>query len=202
MGRGLMISGVKLCLAAVAALSAVIAAPAVASAEEVFAGVYAHDLGPAARERGTVDAMVGYRTDRMDNWTWLAKPQIHIMLSKNSHFSTDFAAVGLDWPIRLTEKWYLRPGMGFAYTTGKAVLPPANVPGLTPAELAYRVHLFYSRIDFGTHYLFEPELALGYKVNTSWSAELSWVHLSNGQITHTGKNQGLDDVGARLVHRF
>src|SRR5436305_241415 len=98
MGRGLMISGVKLCLAAAAVLSAVLAAPAAASAEEVWVGAYAHDLGPAGRERGTVDAMVGYRTDRMDGWTWLAKPQVHIMLSKNSHFSTDFAAVGLSWP--------------------------------------------------------------------------------------------------------
>ncbi|MDI1365218.1 MAG: acyloxyacyl hydrolase, partial [bacterium] len=49
---------------------------------------------------------------------------------------------------------------------------------------------------------FEPELALGYKFNDSWSGELSYTHLSNGQIFHQGKNQGLDDVGVRLVYAF
>ena len=50
--------------------------------------------------------------------------------------------------------------------------------------------------------LFEPELALGWRFNPRLSAELSWVHVSNGEIFHHGKNQGLDDAGARLVYSF
>ena len=197
-----MIPSVKRCLAIAAAAAAILGAPAAASAGEAWAGLYAHDLGPAHREAGSEDIQFGYRTDPIQSWTWLAKPQVHAIASFNTVYSTDFVAVGLDWKIPLVGKLYLRPGMGFSYTTGKAGLPPSNVPGLTPAELAYRVHLFYSRIDFGSHWLFEPELALGYKIAPSWSTEVGWVHLSNGQITHQGKNQGLDDVGARLIHRF
>ena len=50
--------------------------------------------------------------------------------------------------------------------------------------------------------LFAPELALGFRFNDRWAAELSYTHLSNGQIFHTGKNQGLDDAGMRLVYSF
>ena len=85
---------------------------------------------------------------------------------------------------------------------GKAGLPPANAPGLSDEERARRTELYYTRIDFGSHVLFEPELALGYDLNDSWSTELSYTHLSNGQIFHQGKNQGLDDVGVRLVYKF
>ena len=48
----------------------------------------------------------------------------------------------------------------------------------------------------------EPELAFGYHINDKWRAELSYVHLSNGQILHQGKNQGMDDIGLRLGYRF
>ena len=95
-----------------------------------------------------------------------------------------------------------RPGMGLAYTDGKAGLPPANASNLTPEERARRTELYYTRIDFGSKVLFEPELALGYDINDKWSTELSYTHLSNGQIFHQGKNQGLDDVGVRLVYKF
>ena len=50
--------------------------------------------------------------------------------------------------------------------------------------------------------LFEPEIALGYRVTDNTSVELSYVHLSNGQIFNQGKNEGLDEVGLRFVHRF
>jgi hypothetical protein len=38
------------------------------------------------------------------------------------------------------------------------------------------------------------------RLNDRWSAELSWVHISNGEIFHHGKNQGLDDTGVRVVY--
>lgn len=198
----MIVSNARAWAAGIAAAAAVCLPAAAASAGEIFVGGYAHDLGPPARERGTVDVQLGYRTGRMETWAWMFKPQVHAMVSFNTSNNTHFGAVGLSWPIRLTDNLYLRPGMGFAYTTGAAGLPPANAPGLSSAEIARRVRLNRTHIDFGTHFLFEPEMALGYHFNDSWSAELSWVHLSNGQITHTGKNQGLDDAGARLIKRF
>jgi opacity protein-like surface antigen len=202
---------VKKALFAAAACAAVaVAAPAFAG--EVFAGVYKHDvtfigdavgLGAAGREDG-VDVHLGYRTDRIESLRWLGKPQVHAMVSINSENTSNFVAAGFNWRIELGQPggFYLRPGMGLAYTDGKAGLPPANAPGLTDEERARRTELYYTRIDFGSHVLFEPELALGYDINDSWSAELSYTHLSNGQIFHQGKNQGLDDAGVRLVYKF
>ena len=201
----------KKALFAVAACAAVaVAAPAFAG--EVFAGVYKHDvtfigdavgLGAAGREDG-VDVHLGYRTDRIESLRWLGKPQAHAMVSINSENTSNFVAAGFNWRIELGQPggFYLRPGMGLAYTDGKAGLPPANAPGLSDEERARRTELYYTRIDFGSHVLFEPELALGYDINDSWSAELSYTHLSNGQIFHQGKNQGLDDAGVRLVYKF
>lgn len=194
--------------AAVAALA--VAAPACAG--EVFVGVYKHDvtfigkavgLGAAGREDG-VDVHLGYRTDRLENLRWLGKPQVHAMVSINSENTSNFVAAGFDWRIELGQPggFYFRPGMGLAYTDGKAGLPPANAPNLTPEERARRTNLYYTRIDFGSKVLFEPELALGYQVSDRVSVELSYTHLSNGQIFHQGKNQGLDDAGVRLVYAF
>lgn len=196
--------------AAVAAAALGLAAPVLAG--EVFVGAYKHDvtflgdavgLGAAGREDGA-DIHIGYRTDRLENLTWLGKPQVHAFVSLNTNSTSNFVAAGFDWPIELGAPggFYLRPGFGLAYTDGKAGLPPANAPNLTPEERARRTNLYYTRIDFGSKVLFEPELALGYKFNDSWSGELSYTHLSNGQIFHQGKNQGLDDVGVRLVYAF
>jgi lipid A 3-O-deacylase len=200
----------KALFAATACAVVALAAPALAG--EAFVGVYKHDvtfigdavgLGAAGREDG-VDVHLGYRTDRIESLRWLGKPQVHAMVSINSENTSNFVAAGFDWRIELGQPggFYLRPGMGLAYTDGKAGLPPANAPGLTDEERARRTKLYYTRIDFGSKVLFEPELALGYDLNDSWSAELSYTHLSNGQIFHQGKNQGLDDAGVRLVYKF
>ena len=91
--------------------------------------------------------------------------------------------------------------------TGIAIDSQANratcrVLVVGPAELARRTELYYTRIDFGSHVLFEPELALGVDLNERLAVEASYTHLSTGQIFAQGKNQGLDDAGVRLVWKF
>lgn len=201
----------KTAMFAVAATAALgCAAPALAG--EAFVGVYKHDvtfigkavgLGAAGREDG-VDVHLGYRTDKLESLRWLGRPQVHTMVSINSKNTSNFVAAGFDWKIDFGQPggFYLRPGMGLAYTDGKAKLPPSNAPGLSQAEIDRRTYLYYHRIEFGSHVLFEPELALGYQVSDKMSVELSYTHLSNGQIFHQGKNQGLDDAGVRLVYAF
>jgi lipid A 3-O-deacylase len=190
----------KMVLSAAAAASLLTAGAA--RADDLFGGLYAHGIGVAGREQDSFDTMVGYRTNRLDWASWIFRPQAHIIVSVNDKYSTDFVAAGFDWRVQFSKNWYLRPGIGLAYTTGKAGLPPSNVGGLTPMEENARLHLYYTRIDFGDHYLFEPELALGYNIDPKWALELSYVHLSNGQILHQGKNQGLDDAGLRLNYHF
>ncbi|MDI1365219.1 MAG: acyloxyacyl hydrolase, partial [bacterium] len=126
--------------AAVAALG--FAAPALA--QEVFGGLYKHDvtflgnavgLGAAGREDG-VDVHLGYRTARVESLGWLGRPQVHAFVSINSENTSNFVAAGFDWPIELGAPggFYLRPGIGLAYTDGEAGLPPANAPNLAQAE--------------------------------------------------------------------
>jgi lipid A 3-O-deacylase len=185
--------------------------PASANAAEAFVGLYGHDvtfvgdlvgLGAAGREHG-VDLHLGYRTGRVDALRWIGRPQVHVFASVNSQMTSHFGGAGVNWRIPLGGKrFYLRPGMGLVYTTGKVDHPPANIPGLSLAEQDRRASLYYNRIDFGSHVLFEPELALGVDLNDRLALEASYVHLSHGQILASGKNQGLDDAGLRLVWKF
>jgi len=181
-----------------------------AQASEAFVGVYAHDvtfvgnvvgLGAAGREDGA-DFHIGYRTGRIEGLKFIWRPQAHVFVSINSQNTSNFVAAGLDWKIPIKGPLYFRPGIGLAYTDGKTGLPAANAPNLTPEERERRTWLYYHRIDFGSHVLFEPEFALGYDLNDRLAVEASYTHLSNGQIFHQGKNQGLDDAGVRLVWKF
>ena len=188
------------------ALASVLFVATGAKAGELTAGVYGHDLGPASREGGA-DFLVGWRSAPVDSLSLIWTPQVHVVAVANTSVPTDWVAVGFDWKVGLqalglSSNFYLRPGIGMAYTTGKAGLPPVNAPGLSPAEISRRLHLYHTRKDFGSHWEFEPDLALGYRVSPKLAAELSYEHLSNGEILHHGKNQGLDDLGARLIYAF
>lgn len=191
----------RVAAAATSALAALLTSTS-AHAGAVWVGAYGHDaIAPDRRERG-YDFQFGYRTARLGALAKIGKPEADAFVMFNNRTSTHIAAVGLSWPIDLGEGVYLRPGFGLAYTTGKAVLPPANGPGLSPAEIQRRINLAARRIDFGSNLLFKPELALGVKVSKQLALEVSYVHFSNGQVFHKGKNQGLDDLGARVVWRF
>ena len=196
--------------AAGAALAAGLLGAAPAHAAEIYGGLFKHDLtavgnfvglGAAGREHG-VDVHLGVRSNRLENLAVLGRPHAQAMISINSHNTSNFVGAGFDWPIPLGTRVYLRPGFGLAYTDGAAGLPPANAPNLTPAERERRTRLYYTRIDFGSKVLFQPQLALGVRLTDRLAAEFAYVHLSNGQIFHTGKNQGLDDAGVRLVYSF
>ena len=187
-----------------AVLALALAAAGAAQAGEIFAGAYAHGVGTKQSQEGGADVMIGYRTDRTQSLPWLLKPEFHAMASFNTNVDTHFIVGGVSWPFAIlgSERWYIRPGIGLAYTTGEADIGNAFEPGITAAERTRRQRLAATRIDFGSNVLFEPELALGYKLNDAWKIEASYVHLSNGQILHQGKNQGLDDVGVRVSRRF
>ena len=206
----------KVLFAAAAALGAIWAGSA--SADEVFVGVYAHNvtfvgdnigIGAVKREDGE-DFDIGYRTNPINALWFLGKPEVHAFVAINSRRTggeakegSDFAAAGFDWPITLFHTpFYIRPGIGLAYTDGEFNLPASNAPGLTAVQTQQRLILHFSRLDFGDPWQFEPEFALGYRISHHWSTEFSYTHISNGQIFHHGKNEGLDDAGLRLNYKF
>lgn len=159
-----------------AAAAALLATPA--SAQEIFGGVYAHDVDvitASGIERG-VDVELGWRGERI--LPALGGPQPHVFVSVNSAGDTHFAAAGVSW--KLGNPVYVRPGIGIAVHTGPDHYDPAR-----------------RRIWFGSRVLFEPEIAVGYQVTDRVSVEASWVHLSHATLFNRN-NPGIDTIGVRL----
>jgi hypothetical protein len=189
--------------AAVAAGVALALLGSSARAGELMAGIYDHGIGVSQGREGGVDPLLGYSTDPIGALWWLGKPDVHVIVAANTNVPTDFVAAGFDWKFKLfRSRWYLRPGIGIAYTTGKGQVENPYTPGLSPAQMQHLLHIADTRIEFGDSVLFEPELALGYKFTPKWGAEISYVHLSNGEILHHGQNEALDDIGVRLIYHF
>ena len=196
---------------AAAASGLALAAPA--SAGEIIAGVFAHDvtfvgeavgLGAAGKEGGA-NVHLGWRSDRLDSWPdWMRGPRAHVFISGNTEGDTSYIAAGLTWHIPLSDdgRWYVQPGMGLAVHDGYDLFPDFSEPGISPEEFDRRVALRSERIEFGSQIVFEPEISLGYRITDNVAVELSYVHLSNGQIFHQGKNEGLDEVGVRFLYHF
>jgi lipid A 3-O-deacylase len=169
----------SLCFAAVLACG--FAAPA--HADEVFGGLYVHDvktpLDLSGVENG-LDAQLGWRSDPHTR----LKLQEYFFVAINTAGKTHYAALGFSR--KFGDRIYVRPGLGMAIHTGSP--NHHNIPG-------------NDRIEFGSQVLFEPELAVGTRLNDRTSIEASWIHMSHAQL-FSGQNPGIDNLGVRLNYRF
>ena len=174
-----MIRLITTCVAA--GLACASASPA--RAGEIFGGLYIHDIESPLTLSGVetgVDAQLGWRGEPFR----FLKLQPHAFVSVNSNGNTHYAAAGVSR--KFGNRVYVRPGLGIAVHTGSA--NRYDIPG-------------NHRIEFGSRVLFEPELALGTKLNERMSIEASWVHLSHATLL-SGENPGIDNVGVRLNYRL
>jgi hypothetical protein len=168
----------------VTAAGSLLLAASPAHADELFGGVYAHDVNWVTRsgvEPG-IDAEIGWRGRKLRWLGAVGAPRPHLLVSVNSAGATSFAAAGVSW--KIGGPVYVRPGVGIAVHTG---------PGHPPLRA--------DRIWLGSRILFEPELGIGVRLTDRLSAEASWVHLSHAQL-FSGQNPGLDTVGLRVNWRF
>lgn len=170
--------------AAAAGLLALSASPA--SAQEIFGGVYAHDvetpLNLSGNVEGGTDFQIGWRGAPIALLKSGGGPQPYVLAQANSAGDTHFASAGLAW--KFGEQVYVRPGLGLAVHSG----PGSVVPG-------------DGRIDFGSRMLFQPELGIGAQVSERLSIEASLVHLSHAKL-FSAQNPGMDTIGIRLNYRF
>jgi hypothetical protein len=153
--------------------------------QELFGGVYVHDVDTGLTKSGIeegVDLELGWRGARIGFLSAVGSPSPQAFVSANSAGNTHFAAAGISW--KIGGRVYLRPGIGLAVHTG----PGRVVPG-------------DDRIDFGSRILFAPEVGLGARVSDRLSIEASWVHLSHAQLFGR-QNPGLDTIGVRLNYRL
>jgi lipid A 3-O-deacylase len=159
-------------------VGAALATPA--AADQVWLGVYQHDvtIAQTSFESGQ-DIKIGWIGKPLDDLKAIGRPSPHVLVSKSIEGQTDYVAAGLDWSFGKT--LYARPGIGIAVHDG-------------PSR-AFRGN---ERVDLGSRILFEPELALGWRLSRRLSLEASWVHLSHATI-FSRQNRGMDSMGARLL---
>ena len=175
-------------LAFVAAVAAVFPTGA-AAAQEVFAGLYVHEVDtPLSLQvgEGGVDLVAGYRFAPIAALRVIGKPAPYVIASINSSGDTSFAGVGLAWSIGKGPV-FVRPAIGIVVHDG---------PGLRVDPVTR------NRTDLGSRVLFEPEIALGYRIGDRVSLEASWMHISQGRLFNGRQNPGIDMVGARLNYRL
>jgi len=152
-------------------------AAAPAHADEVFGGIYAHDVKLPTDKSGLesgADIQLGYRGGGIGH----TPIQPYIFGALNTAGSTSYAAVGLS--AKFGGRIYVRPGLGLAIHNGSA-------------GRFFRT----DKIAFGSRVLFEPELAVGTRINGRLSVEASWVHMSHAQL-FSHENPGIDNLGVRL----
>jgi hypothetical protein len=170
-------------IAAAASAAAFFASPA--AAQELFGGIYDHDVKTGLTKsgfEGGTDVQFGIRGERMRFLRAVGSPSPHAFVQLNSAGNTHFAVAGIGW--RIGGRVYARPGIGLAVHTG----PGRVVPG-------------DERIDFGSRVLFAPEIAFGVRLSERLSAEASVVHLSHAKLAGP-QNPGIDNIGLRLNYRF
>ena len=167
------------------AAAAILLTAAPAQAQEVFGGLFAHDVDTPLNLRGvehSVDLQLGWRGERLRRLGFIGAPSPYAFASLHTGGDTHFAAAGLSW--RIGGRLFVRPGIGLAvHTRGSRGV----FQGL--------------RTDLGSRILFEPELGIGYQVSERLSVEAAWVHLSQGQL-FSRQNPGMDSVGVRLSYRM
>ncbi|HEV8407717.1 MAG TPA: acyloxyacyl hydrolase [Sphingomicrobium sp.] len=149
-----------------------------AQADDVFGGIYVHDVklptDKSGIERG-MDVQLGYRWGDIGH----TPLQPYVFGALNTAGQTSYAAAGLS--AKFGKSIYIRPGIGIAIHNGSA-------------DKFYRT----DRIAFGSRVLFEPELGVGTRVNSRLSIEASWVHMSHAQLFGR-ENPGIDNLGVRLT---
>ncbi|QZH74039.1 MAG: acyloxyacyl hydrolase [Erythrobacter sp.] len=176
--------------AIVAAIALPACIPAVAQAQELFGGVYAHAVDTPftleTTETGSVDIAGGVRFGGIDALDFVGSPEPYLIASLNLSGDTSFAGAGVSWTIGKGPV-YVRPGIGLVVHDG----PEFRVN----PESGFRT-------DLGSRVLFEPEIGVGYRIGERASVEAHWMHISQGQIFDGDQNPGIDMIGLRVNYRM
>ncbi|MEO0465323.1 MAG: acyloxyacyl hydrolase [Pseudomonadota bacterium] len=125
----------------------------------------------------------------------LFSPKPYVIASVNAAGNTSFGGVGLNWDIGIADGWSIEPGLGYVIHDGELENPFVNG---TPESIAFGEE----NVLLGSEDLFRTSLSLTRDLNTQWRAQLTYEHLSHGQILGDGRNQGMDSIGVRLGYRF
>ena len=187
-------------LVCVAVASAALIAPAAAAqVDSARLGVMKHnicvtDCKNADKESGVnINGELRFSSPDFLAWAW--SPHPYIVASVNTDGNTSYGGVGLEWDIPFAGQWHFEPGFGYIIHDGAVNNP---FPSGTQAAVDYSA----DHVLLGSKDLFRTNLALTYDFNETWAMQAIYEHLSHGQILGEGRNQGMDELGVRLVWRF
>jgi lipid A 3-O-deacylase len=167
--------------------------------KEVRLGVTDHnicvtDCDNADKEAGpNVNGELVFASPDVLDIVWSPRP--YVMASVNTAGNTSFGGAGLYWTWDFAEGWSLEPGVGYVIHDGELTFPfPQGDPRNDPVSA--------ETVFFGSRDLFRTSLALNRDFSDKWGAQLMYEHLSHGQILGSGRNQGIDNAGVRVIYRL
>lgn len=165
-----------------ALLALALAVPGPAQAQELFAGLLAHDVETPLTKGGFesgADIELGWRGARIRALGFIGAPSPYAFVSAATGGETHLAAAGFSW--RIGGRLFARPGVGIAVHSRSS---HGSVGGI--------------RTDLGSRVLFEPEFGIGYQMSERVAVEGTWVHVSHAQL-FSRQNPGMDSIGIRLT---
>jgi lipid A 3-O-deacylase len=125
----------------------------------------------------------------------IGSPRPYVMGSHNLGGDTNFGGAGMHWNWDFADGWSFEPGFGYVIHDGELSFPfPQGDPRNDVVS--------ESKIFFGSRDLFRTSVSLNRDFGDRWGAQLMYEHLSHGQILGKGRNQGLDNIGVRVIYRF
>jgi lipid A 3-O-deacylase len=172
---------------------------AIAQVDSARLGVMKHnicvtDCKNADKESG-VNINGELRFKSPDWLGWAGSPHPYLMGSLNTDGNTSYGGGGLEWDFEFAKGWHFEPGFGYIIHDGDINNP---YPSGTQAAVDYSA----DHVLLGSRDLFRTNLALTIDLAENWAVQGIYEHLSHGQILGTGRNQGLDELGVRVVWRF
>lgn len=188
-----------LALAAVAVASGLIAPSAAAQIDSIRLGVMDHnicvtDCKNADKESGVnINGELRFASPDFLKVIW--SPHPYVMVSGNTDGNTSYAGVGLEYDWEFADRWHFEPGFGIVWHDGA-------VRNKFPSGSQAAVDYSSNHVLLGSRDLFRTNFTLTYDLSDSWAIQGVYEHLSHGQILGKGRNQGMDEVGVRLVWNF
>jgi len=166
---------------------------------EVRLGAVQHNIcitncDNANKEDGpSVSGEIVFKSPDLLNIFWSPRP--YVIASVNTADDTSFGGAGLHWNWDFAEGWSLEPGVGYVIHDGELNFPyPQGDPRNDPISA--------ETVFFGSRDLFRTSLSLNRDLTDKWGAQVMYEHLSHGQILGSGRNQGIDNIGVRVIYRF
>lgn len=192
------------------ALFGLMAMPSLAQADEIRLGVMAHDVDVFTghsyikENSAAVSAEYIFDTPKWLDWAWKARPYIYGTANLGGH--THHGGAGLNWQVGFLGKFYGEFETGLSVHSGTNSISFPVLSGVTDAQRLANIHDYFyqtrTEIEFGSTVLFRNQLAIGYRFNDIWSADVSYEHLSHGGLFNATNNDGVDSVGLRVSRKF